>query len=137
VDWLHLAQDRGQWQALVNMVMNLLGFMKGRKFLDWVTVRVSRILLHGICLFVSYHKLLQVLIKDSITDRTAGFMKELCGPPPKFNMHSQKWEGFILRYKFETSVDICKSIHMLIWMYFINASFMICSCINGLYGYFL
>jgi len=23
VDWIHLAQDREQWQALVNMVMNL------------------------------------------------------------------------------------------------------------------
>jgi hypothetical protein len=23
VDWMHLAQDRDQWQALVNMVMNL------------------------------------------------------------------------------------------------------------------
>jgi hypothetical protein len=24
VDWIHLAQDRDQWQALVNTVMNLL-----------------------------------------------------------------------------------------------------------------
>jgi hypothetical protein len=23
MDWIHLAQDRGQWQALVNMAMNL------------------------------------------------------------------------------------------------------------------
>jgi hypothetical protein len=23
VDWIHLAQDRDQWQAVVNMVMNL------------------------------------------------------------------------------------------------------------------
>jgi hypothetical protein len=23
VDWMHVAQDRGQWRALVNMVMNL------------------------------------------------------------------------------------------------------------------
>jgi len=23
VDWMHLAQDRDQWQALVKMVMNL------------------------------------------------------------------------------------------------------------------
>jgi len=23
VDWIHLAQDRDQWQALVNIVMNL------------------------------------------------------------------------------------------------------------------
>jgi hypothetical protein len=23
VDWMHLAQDRDQWKAIVNMVMNL------------------------------------------------------------------------------------------------------------------
>jgi hypothetical protein len=23
VDWIHLAQDRGQWRAVVNTVMNL------------------------------------------------------------------------------------------------------------------
>jgi hypothetical protein len=23
VDWIHVAQDRDQWEALVNMVMNL------------------------------------------------------------------------------------------------------------------
>jgi hypothetical protein len=23
VDWIHMAQDRNQWRALVNMVMNL------------------------------------------------------------------------------------------------------------------
>jgi sensor domain CHASE-containing protein len=25
MDWIHLAYDRDQWQALVNTVMNLLG----------------------------------------------------------------------------------------------------------------
>jgi hypothetical protein len=29
VDWIHLAQDRDQWQALVNTVMNV-GFPKKR-----------------------------------------------------------------------------------------------------------
>jgi hypothetical protein len=29
VDWIHLAEDRNQWQALVNMVMNF-GFHKRR-----------------------------------------------------------------------------------------------------------
>jgi hypothetical protein len=24
VDWIHVAHDRSQWQALVNMVMNIL-----------------------------------------------------------------------------------------------------------------
>jgi len=33
VDWMHLVQDRDQWQALVNMVMNL-GFNKDGEFLD-------------------------------------------------------------------------------------------------------
>jgi hypothetical protein len=34
VDWIHLAQDRDQWQALVNMVINLLGSIKGGELLD-------------------------------------------------------------------------------------------------------
>jgi hypothetical protein len=25
VDWIHLAQDRGQWPALVNTIVNLWG----------------------------------------------------------------------------------------------------------------
>jgi len=35
VDWIYLAQDRVQWQALVNMVMNLKGSVKGRECLDF------------------------------------------------------------------------------------------------------
>jgi len=34
VDWIHLAQDRDRWWALVNAVMVLRGSMKGREFLD-------------------------------------------------------------------------------------------------------
>jgi len=34
VDWIYLAQDREQWQALVLTVMDLLGSMKGREFFD-------------------------------------------------------------------------------------------------------
>jgi hypothetical protein len=32
--WINLAQDRDQWQAFVNMIMNLFGSLKGREFLD-------------------------------------------------------------------------------------------------------
>jgi hypothetical protein len=28
VDWIYLAQDRDQWRALVNTVMNLKSFIK-------------------------------------------------------------------------------------------------------------
>jgi hypothetical protein len=33
MDWIHLAQDRGWWRALVNMVMNLQGPQSVGKFL--------------------------------------------------------------------------------------------------------
>jgi hypothetical protein len=34
VDWIHLAQDRDQWLALVNLVMNGLVSTKCGEFLD-------------------------------------------------------------------------------------------------------
>jgi CRISPR/Cas system-associated protein Cas7 (RAMP superfamily) len=34
VDWIHWAQDRDRWRALVNTVMNLLGSIKCGEFLD-------------------------------------------------------------------------------------------------------
>jgi hypothetical protein len=34
MDWIHLAQDRDQWWALVNMVMNSGGFINCWEFLD-------------------------------------------------------------------------------------------------------
>jgi hypothetical protein len=33
VDWIYLVQDRDQWQALVNMVMNLQATYKAENFL--------------------------------------------------------------------------------------------------------
>jgi hypothetical protein len=42
VDWIQLTQDRNQWRALVNTVMNLRLSQKARNISDsWVTVRVS------------------------------------------------------------------------------------------------
>jgi hypothetical protein len=34
MDWIDLAQDRGRWRGLVNVVMNLRGFIKCGEFLD-------------------------------------------------------------------------------------------------------
>jgi hypothetical protein len=36
VDWIDMAQDRDQWRALVNTVLNLSGFMKCWEVLEWL-----------------------------------------------------------------------------------------------------
>jgi hypothetical protein len=36
VNWMHLAQDRDQWQPLANTAMNP-GSIKGREFLDYLS----------------------------------------------------------------------------------------------------
>jgi hypothetical protein len=50
VDWIHLAQDRDQWQVTVNTVMKLRVPLKARNFLtSWVTISFSRrTVLHGV-----------------------------------------------------------------------------------------
>jgi hypothetical protein len=43
VDWIDMAQDRDQWRALVNMVMNLRGPQNTGKFLrGWAIGSFSR-----------------------------------------------------------------------------------------------
>jgi hypothetical protein len=34
VDWMHLAEDRDQWRAVVNTVMYRLVSIKGEEFID-------------------------------------------------------------------------------------------------------
>jgi hypothetical protein len=47
VNRIHLTQNRDQWRADVNTVMNIR-FHKGREFLDWVTIGFSRTPLHRV-----------------------------------------------------------------------------------------
>jgi hypothetical protein len=49
VEWIHLAQDRDQWQAFMNMVMNIWVPQKVESFFtSQVTISFSsRTLLHG------------------------------------------------------------------------------------------
>jgi hypothetical protein len=42
VDWMHLAQDRGRWRALVNTVMKLRISQKEGHFARWATVIFSK-----------------------------------------------------------------------------------------------
>jgi hypothetical protein len=36
VNWINLAEDRGQWRALVNTVMNIGGSIKCWEVLEWL-----------------------------------------------------------------------------------------------------
>jgi len=33
VDWMHLAQDRDQWRAIMNVIMKLSGYLREMEFL--------------------------------------------------------------------------------------------------------
>jgi hypothetical protein len=49
VDWIHLAQDRGQWRAPVNTVMNRqVPYATGDLLISWATVSFSRNILSRI-----------------------------------------------------------------------------------------
>jgi hypothetical protein len=37
INWIHLSQDRNQWQALVNTVMNLRGSIKFLEVPEWLS----------------------------------------------------------------------------------------------------
>jgi hypothetical protein len=55
VDWIHLAQDRDQWQALMNS-NEPSGSIKGREFLDQLSF-LRRRAPHGVrCNTCQYHK---------------------------------------------------------------------------------
>jgi hypothetical protein len=57
VDWIHLAQNREWWQALVNIVMNLQVPYKVGNFLTERTISFSRrTLLHGVSQLVQMLK---------------------------------------------------------------------------------
>jgi hypothetical protein len=50
MDWIELAQDRNQWRALVNMIMNLWVPYNARKSLSGCTIGSfsGRARLHGV-----------------------------------------------------------------------------------------
>jgi hypothetical protein len=56
VDWMHLAQDRDQWWAVVNTVMNLgVLYKAGNLLTSWVTISFSSMTL--LMKLVSYNDL--------------------------------------------------------------------------------
>ena len=49
MNWIHLAQDRDRWQALVNAVMKLWVPLNAGNFpISWEPVSFSRTVLHGL-----------------------------------------------------------------------------------------
>jgi phenylalanine-4-hydroxylase len=54
MDWIHLSEDRNQWQAFMNTAMNLRGSIKCWEFLEWLrNVGLSRTQLNGVCVLPS------------------------------------------------------------------------------------
>jgi hypothetical protein len=48
VDWIHLGKGRVQWQAVVNMEMNLWVPYKTNFLTIWRTICLSRTIFHGV-----------------------------------------------------------------------------------------
>jgi hypothetical protein len=71
VIWIHVAQNKDQWQALVNTVMNLSTPLKTRNLLNReATICLSRwTLLHGVLHLVQRAHFKKELQKEHITDK--------------------------------------------------------------------
>ena len=61
MDWIELAQDRGRWRVLVNVVMNLrVSWNAGNFLTNWEPISFSRrTLLHGVSTYFTKRKIMK------------------------------------------------------------------------------